>query len=94
MIRLFHGLMDNAVPYNGSQIFLSVNESVSFWVKHDECSEEPLREVGEVTIKETYGGGVNGTEVVLYTFINGGHEWPNSATDEAWEFFRSHPKIG
>lgn len=27
-------------------------------------------------------------------FINGGHEWPSSVTDEAWEFFESHPKKG
>lgn len=93
-IIAFHGLRDNAVPYNGSQIYLSVDESVSFWVEHDECSEGPLIEVSEETIKKIYGGGVDGTEVVLYAFINGGHEWPSSATDEAWEFFESHPKKG
>jgi len=68
---------------------------VIFWVKHDGCSEEPLIEVDSSggIIKDTYGGGANGTEVVLYMFVNGEHSWPVPfATDEAWEFFKSHPK--
>jgi len=107
-IIVFHSLGDTIVAYKGgrgfqARTYLSVNESVSFWVRHDGCSEEPRREVSPSgqTIKETYSGGANGTEVVLYTLLYGTHDWPDpwvttwleiSATDEAWEFFKSHPK--
>ena len=96
-IVVFHGTADTNVPYNGGDgtsgaYFLSVNESVSFWVRHDGCSKEPLKEVSGDTIKETYSGGRSGTEVVLFTIVNGTNTWPASATDEIWAFFKNHPK--
>jgi len=85
--------------------FLSVNESVSFWVEHNNCNPIPKIETspsGNI-ITQTYANGTNGSEVVLYTVVNGGHEWfggPEafwppceiSATDLMWEFFEQHPK--
>jgi len=83
--------------------FLSVNESVSFWVEHNHCNPIPEIETSESgnIIKRTYANGTNGSEVVLYTVVNGGHEWFGSrffppceisATDLMWEFFEAHPK--
>jgi len=85
--------------------FLSVNESVSFWVEHNNCNPIPKIETspsGNI-IKQTYANGTDGSEVVLYSVVNGGHEWfggPEafwppceiSATDLMWEFFEQHPK--
>jgi polyhydroxybutyrate depolymerase len=95
-VIVFHGTADTSVLYEGDG-FLSVAESVAFWVRYDGCSINPQNETisnGEV-IKSVYSGGTNGTEVVLYTIVNLAHNWPTTpinATDIIWDFFISHPK--
>jgi polyhydroxybutyrate depolymerase len=115
-VIIFHGTDDQHVLYNGGRsggidggrIDLSVNDSVLFWVKADNCSSNPLIEnIKNNVVRKTYTGGLNGTEVVLYTIIGGGHAWPGgkkgsmfgdestneiSATDVIWEFFKTHLK--
>ena len=115
----FNGMVDERVPYNGGQptvndtrgafSYLSVNESISFWVNHNNCSTVPMRNVSESgnIIVDTYSNGFSGTEVVLYSIVNGGHAWPGgekgsrkgdeptqeiSATDIIWDFFKNHPR--
>lgn len=112
----FHGTADQNVLYNGghgnettgSRIDLSVNDSIQFWVKSDNCSNTPIYDnVSSNVTMETYNDGLNDSEVKLYTIIGGGHAWPGgvkaslfgdeptqeiSATDLIWEFFKSHPK--
>jgi polyhydroxybutyrate depolymerase len=76
-------------------------------VSHDGCSTVPQREEHGNIVCETYSGGRDGTEVVLYTIVGGRHAWPGgqiggplgdeptqeiSATDLMWEFFVRHPK--
>jgi len=102
-VIIFHGMKDPLVPYEGSTNFISVNESVSFWVEHNNCDTIPqinISESGNIIIR-TYTNGNNDTEVVFYTFVNGGHEWfgsdyfpssESSATDLIWDFFTKHPK--
>lgn len=115
----FNGMLDGRIPYNGGRpannftrgaySYLSVNDSISFWVHHNNCSQIPeinISESGNIIV-DTYKNGDNGTAVVLYTIVNGGHAWPGgekgtrfgdeptqeiSATDIMWEFFKSHPK--
>jgi polyhydroxybutyrate depolymerase len=116
-VIVFHGLKDQNVPYEGGWIeskigpfsfsvnYLSVNESVSFWVEHNNCNPIPMIDTSESgnIIKQTNANGTDGSEVVLYTVVNGGHEWfggPEafwppceiSATDLMWDFFEAHPK--
>jgi polyhydroxybutyrate depolymerase len=92
-VIIFHGTADTTIPYEGDG-YLSVAESVDFWVRHDRCSANPQNETSSdgKTIKSVYSGGTNGTEVVLYTLVSGGHGWPATATDIIWDFFESHPK--
>jgi polyhydroxybutyrate depolymerase len=98
-VIVFHGTMDQSVPYEGGTPygFLSVAKSVIFWVRHDGCSITSQNETssdGKV-VKSTYTGGINGTEVILYTIVDGTHAWPTTpitATDIIWDFFASHPK--
>jgi polyhydroxybutyrate depolymerase len=115
----FNGVLDHRVPYDGgcptanytkgAYCYMSVNESIAFWVYHDNCSQIPdinVSESGNIIVT-SYMNGENGTEVVLYTIVNGGHAWPGgekgtrrgdeptqeiSATDILWEFFKTHPK--
>ena len=105
-VIVFHGMNDSAVPYEGSEEFISVNDSVSFWVEHNQCDPDPqinISESGNI-ITRTYTNGSDGTEVVLYTVVDGVHGWfgaPGwpyeypceiSANDLIWEFFEKHPK--
>jgi len=107
-VIVFHGMEDIYVPYEGiedegSFFYLSVNESISFWVEHNECNPIPDVETSESgnIITRTYSNGNQGSKVILYTVVNGGHEWFGgtfaqpceiSATDLIWEFFEAHPK--
>jgi polyhydroxybutyrate depolymerase len=98
-VVIFHGTNDTSIYYYGglssNGLFsLSVAESTSFWVNHDGCAETPQTETspdGNI-VKDVYAGGKNGTEVVLYTLVGFGHNWPATATDIIWDFFVSHPK--
>ena len=84
-VLIIHGLKDNRVPFNGgygrndkSFSFLPVSEAVNFWVKADKCSTIPKIEYlsGNSVIKESFTGGTNGSQVVLYKIIEGSHSWP------------------
>jgi len=66
---------------------LSVSEVIGFWVDEDACSptpvvtDEPDRdpEDGTRVRREEYGGGTDGTEVILYAVEGGGHTWPGGS---------------
>jgi polyhydroxybutyrate depolymerase len=118
-VIVFHGKNDTRVLYDGGMptandtrgafSYMSVSESVSFFVKHNQCNDFPQRNISESgnIIRELYARGLNNTEVVLYTIVNGNHSWPGgkigwrdgdipnmeiSSTDLIWEFFKEHPK--
>lgn len=112
-VIIFHGTADTLVPYEGGhgaaatgdRVDLSVSDAVNFWVVADKCSMFAQIETssGGQVVKEVHSGGDNGTEVVLYTIVDGGHAWPGvttadapsrrvPATDLIWEFFAAHPK--
>ena len=116
-VIIFHGTADEHVLYEGGapkktidshpRVDKPVSYAVDFWVDFNDCSEEAVKETKGNIVKETYRGGRDGTEVVLYTIIGGKHAWPGgktgwvggdiptreiSATDLMWDFFKSHPK--
>lgn len=102
-VIIIHGMKDDRVPYDGNIRFLSVNTSVSFWVEHNNCDPNPqinTSESGNI-ITRTYTNGSEGSEVILYSVVNGTHSWYGSkgspiqeisATELIWEFFKQHPK--
>lgn len=100
----FHGWNDDTIPYHGGGQYkvLSVAESIKFWVNADGCVTSPQKTTSQkpdLTIDD-YGGCKDGSEVILYTFWKGGHEWPKtnrgnddfSVNDAIWKFFVSHPR--
>ncbi len=117
----FHGTRDTLVPYErppggGSRLLrlLSVEESVRTWVEINGCEAEPRRDVlskeGDAlrVTRARYGGGREGSEVVLVTVEGGGHTWPGieppvgfigrsttnvSANELMWEFFGRHGRV-
>jgi hypothetical protein len=114
----FHGTADRHVPYDGGvgpasfypREDRAVSYAVSFWVGQNGCAPTPATETSAsgAIVKDAYGGGAGGTEVVLYTIRGGGHAWPGavgpvagdeptqeiSASELMWEFFARHPKGG
>ncbi len=80
----------------------AVAEATAIWVAHNGCSRKVKKTQQGKVIKELYTGGKAGTEVVVYTIVGGGHNWPGDrndktgsgfkATDVIWEFFKQHPK--
>ena len=116
----FHGTDDENAPFKGGKgkgvsgtDFYSVEHSIQAWVKANGCNEEPIVTKqqpkvndGTTIIRTTYGGGKDGSEVVLIEIVGGGHTWPGgpsrvrflgkttmniSANDAMWEFFQKHP---
>lgn len=116
-VLVFHGTADEHVLYEGGQgkkqvdptprVDASVASAVNFWVKADRCSATPVEKTRGKIVSRDYTGCTKGTEVKLFTIIDGGHAWPGgakgspwadeptreiSATDEIWAFFKAHPK--
>ena len=115
----FHGTKDNIVPFEmkkgKSPSFMKlkgVEDSIQTWVKLNGCDEKPTTDTiskddDEIKVTRTcYGGGKDGSEVVLVVIEEGGHTWPGqkppvgfigksvkniSANDLMWEFFQKHP---
>jgi polyhydroxybutyrate depolymerase len=114
----FHGSNDTIVRFEMAKgrtpAFVKlkgVEESVQTWVKLNGCDETPKvetlsKEGDEMKVtRTTYGGGKDGSAVVLVVIEGGGHTWPGqkppvgfigksatnvSANDLMWEFFQKH----
>ena len=116
----FHGANDEFAPFKGGKgkgpsgtNFYSVDHSIQNWVKANGCVKDPVvtkipDKAGDGTsiTRIAYGGGKEGSEVVLVRIEGGGHTWPGqeprlkalgkstkniSANDMMWEFFQRHP---
>jgi polyhydroxybutyrate depolymerase len=85
-IIIFHGLSDREIPYNGgispsrggSRTYLSVQDSIQFWIRHNGCNPQPeekdLRD-GRVHFRQ-WKDCQTSSPVFLYAIENWGHEWP------------------
>jgi polyhydroxybutyrate depolymerase len=116
-VIMFNGTADLHVPYEGGKakksvldepiVHASVKDAVSFWVTHNGCHPQPELKGDDIVKKETYSGGKNNTQVILYTIAGGGHTWPGTkvrkpdpqdpmqriaATPLIWEFFNKNYK--
>ena len=122
-VMAINGTADPFVPYTGGGVGLlakrgsviPVEKTIQFWVARDACSgnaevsELPKRDPndGMKITRTIYGGGREGSEVILYTIEGGGHTWPGGAerperfgrrsddidaTEAIWEFFTRHAR--
>ncbi len=106
------GFGKGAAGAKGVTDFKSVDHSIQNWVKANGCNDKPeivalpdKADDGMRVTRKTWGGGKDGTEVVLIEIEGGGHTWPGmeppawlgkstkdiSANDLMWEFFQKHP---
>lgn len=118
----FHGTADESAPFEGgigtrsiAKVFKqSVATTIANWCVANGCPAEPtverlplLSADNMPVVKQVYGPGRAGSEIVLYVIENGGHTWPGlpprvvflgpctqniSANDLLWEFFVKHPR--
>jgi polyhydroxybutyrate depolymerase len=85
-VIIFHGLSDQEVPYDGGvspgrggpRIYLSVQESIQFWLRNNGCNPQPEK-------KDLLNGRIHfwqwkdcqsSSPVFLYAIENWGHDWP------------------
>lgn len=62
----------------------TADEAAEFWAKNNGCAAHPRHEAipdrdtrdGCHVSRDTFGGGVGGADVVVYTIEGGGHSWP------------------
>jgi len=85
-----HGTLDPFVPFMGGTVspgaggtVISHFQAIDKWVAINGCNSIPtvtdLPDIANdgTTIKQrVYSGGTNGSEVVSYIVMNGGHTWP------------------
>ena len=99
----FHGKRDQSVPYSGiaKRGWSGVEEGISLWVKRNRCSSkaEILREDNRIRVRKWASPRYSG-DVVLVELKAWEHGLakkdkgaPITAAEEAWKFFKSHPKI-
>lgn len=111
-----HGTDDTHLPYDGgvgddsitNVDYESVEESINFWLDHDQCAKTPKSANQPEVRIEAYDECASNSAVHLYTVIGGKHAWPGSdgpagpagdeptqaisASEVIWEFFVAHPK--
>ncbi|OBG28975.1 PHB depolymerase family esterase [Mycobacterium sp. 852002-51057_SCH5723018] len=90
-----HGTADRLVPYGGGQGYSVINgpsvpDVNAFWRTVDRCGAPYATTNGPVTTSAA--GCADNRGVVLVTIDQGGHEWPDFATQDLWEFFAVHPR--
>jgi polyhydroxybutyrate depolymerase len=92
-VFIIAGTKDPLVPYTGGDITIfkkkygtvvSMNDAVTFWVTHNNCSSTPVISVlpdtaddGCIVTKKEYTNGDNHTKVLFYSIEGGGHTWPS-----------------
>jgi polyhydroxybutyrate depolymerase len=94
-VLAINNINDPLVPFEGGEIIarlprerlgmvLSVEQSIAFWVKNNNCppnpvvTEEPDRDPADGTrvLRKQYVNPDTGIEVILYAIDGGGHTWP------------------
>jgi len=92
---IFHAKDDPSVPFEGGvspqkggeREYISVAESVDFWVKNNECNPVPEIEIlydGQIT-KKIWSAPSSSNDIILYTIENWGHNWPGKHFSEYLE---------
>jgi polyhydroxybutyrate depolymerase len=106
-VAIFHGMKDDHVLYEGGVApgghhldAEPVSAAVQMWTKADHCAPIPeTQTLPEGNVVSDYKACAGGSEVVLYTLVQGIHQYPTSqnaaklgATDAIWEFLSRHAK--
>jgi polyhydroxybutyrate depolymerase len=82
-------------------------DAMGNWATHDGCAPDATEDrLGTEVRRQSWGGCLDGTDVVFYIIDGGGHTWPGSnfdvgrlglttkqidASATIWDFFKAHP---
>lgn len=100
---IFHGIADESLPYEGDQYYMSVAQTVDYWLDHMGIPASSLVSSdlqGGNVVWDAYSGGANNNCLSLYTVYEeydkeAGHIWFSEAIDGKtpneilWDFFNS-----
>lgn len=83
----FHGTADSLVKFNGTLGIPSVPTTINWLVNQNNCNSTPVfSPLANINLSDSssvekyeYSGGTNGSEVIFYKVINGGHTWPGAS---------------
>jgi polyhydroxybutyrate depolymerase len=90
-VILTMGTADPILDYNGyggmgGNVTLSADETIAYWKVVDNITAPPVETVWPSTFSDgtsvhryVYSGGTNGTEVILFKVVGGGHTWPGNS---------------
>ena len=70
-VKMYHGLNDSVVPYNGGGIlgFRPIRDTFNFWARTNQCSGAPQITSFGRNMCETYTNCANGTQVSLCSMV-------------------------
>lgn len=86
-----HGTTDPLVPYAGNPLYLSVEETLDYWIGYNQCDPPPtITQLADIdptdgsTVEHiVYGNGDQGVTVEHLKIIGGGHAWPGGTDGRA-----------
>ncbi len=74
-----HGTADDVLPYNGTNEFNSVENTLAYWINFNQANTTPVvtnfNNNGTLIEHFVYADGDNGATVEHYKVIEGGHAW-------------------
>jgi polyhydroxybutyrate depolymerase len=82
-ILQLHGTSDDLVPYQGQSDMIAIETVLSFWKTYNLTdSVASIIQIPDIAQNDNstveryfYGNGINGSSVIHYKVINGGHDW-------------------
>jgi polyhydroxybutyrate depolymerase len=87
-VMIVHGTADPVVDYNGAAGSYGIEQTISFWLNKNQCSNindttflpdvVPITTDSSTVQKIHYRTCASGVEVLFYKIIDGGHTWPNA----------------
>jgi len=88
-IMQIHGTADLTVPYDGSVLFMPIEDVIALWVQKNGCTDMPLLAQwpdidttdGCTASTLHYTSCNGGSEVLFYKIEGGGHTWPDALID-------------
>jgi polyhydroxybutyrate depolymerase len=92
-VLIFHGTLDESVPYDGGREGLySVEETLNFWVERNNCTLQtdtislPDEDRADSCTVEriSYVNCPDENAVIFYKIIDGGHSWPSGTFSGPW----------
>lgn len=104
-ILQLHGTTDDIVPYPGQKDMIAIDSVLSYWKTHNQTDSAafftPMPDLeqndGSTVERYLYDNGINGSSVLHYKVINGGHNWFGSegnmdiqSGEIIWEFLSKY----